>query len=69
MSSSLISFSPLFSSHRLSSHIISRQVKCLSTIRKLPNVEEMCKGFCDFYLRVLKTALLAQMLEEQEAQN
>jgi hypothetical protein len=32
-------------------------------------VEEMCKGFCDFYLRVLKTALLAQMLEEQEAQN
>lgn len=41
-------------------------VRCLHTVRCLPNAE-LCTAFCSFYLRVLKTELLAKLLEEMKA--
>lgn len=47
--------------------VLRTAVRCMSTIIELDGVNE-CTKFTDFYARVLKTALLAQMLKEIEAE-
>lgn len=43
--------------------VLRSAVRSLSTINNVHNVEQ-CAKFTEFYMRVLKTALLAQMLKE-----
>jgi len=43
--------------------VLRATVRSLYAIHCVPGVE-VCGRFCDFYLRVLKTALLAKMLQE-----
>jgi len=45
--------------------VLRSAVRSMYTINQIPGVEQ-CVQFTDFYLRVLKTALLAQMLKEMQ---
>lgn len=47
--------------------VLRGAVRCLFTINSMPNVQKS-KNFCDFYQRVLKTPLLAKLLEESQKQ-